>query len=322
MPRDTDTYADSLGSKTAPTLTRVALNYTHNSSATRLGFIEAIRQALADAGWQQTATGSYAGFPYYDMLSQQSPWWDELATPPADYIGKIKLRVQRNDDGSNASRIEVVGRSADDLFVQAGFQSSFPIAAATTYRVVACPYQLVAQRADGGSDGNVIASALHTSRFQQETGQYRECFFLSSNYGRTTLSSGTNVRLFAKVKNRQGTFQIDLPSFSANNGTRMVMLTTAGGSLTAPRLINVAEDPTYANSALWYPMYSPAMVAWGDNPVNSLQIGSVKIRGWFWDCINLVGIYPAGHRFTRALGEMWEAYTVNSNNGTLFFRTQ
>jgi len=321
MPRDTDIFADA-GAR-FPT--------TYISQGDRVAFINRINDLLNQAGWTLADSGVISGVPWYERISQQSPWWNDLGTVPSDYVAKIRLRIYTDA----ASNVRLWASNAAETVVQTNFQTKLYVAGTTDpaiYRMIAWPYQFAAWNVASTTAGSgvgahamFLASALHTSRQLQESYGYRECLMATVNWGRTALhGGGSGISLFSHVKNNGGIFNLDNGAIRAEYGPVVIVPQAGGGRhpYGIIRFANMVDDPTLADASKWFPMHSPPMVAWADsNPWPTIVQGLTKMRGWLWDCVLVNEVYPMGYKFTLPDGNVWEAYTVAANTPTLFFRS-
>jgi hypothetical protein len=314
MHRDTDLFADA-GQ-------RLAFTQAYGGSSQKAALINAIGQACIDGmGWTLSSSGSSGGFPFYEVISQQSPWWDESVTPPANYVGKIRFRIVSDQ----ASNVRFIFKNADATFVQTVSQTRIAERPSEPmHQLIICPYQIVLVN-PLRTDNQLIGSALHTARLQQVDKGYEECLWHSKNFGRTRLDSTTNTHCVSMVKHRDGTHLWDTEDLRGPNGTRALVLRPGSDLYSRVRFANIVDDPTLVTEASWFPMHAPPAFGWGDQlsaaQRNNAVPGNVKLRAWPWDCIEINEAYALGtYTFATPGGGVWMAYTAGTATPSLFFR--
>lgn len=319
MPRDTDLYADSCH--------RVAVTHTIGSTASVQGvdgLIEAFASTLKAARWAQVSSGVSGGHPFYKLVSEQAPWWDDERPAPSDYVGKIKVHIH----GTSNANIQVQATTSDDSVQQSEADNrtlvNIAFADGLPYRIIACPYHLCGRLTTvDGLSSSILASVLHTPRFLQERQELKEVLFASRNAFHESLASGSGTILFSVVKDKDGTKTND--AFGAGVfGPSMVGVFPGSGAYAQGRIraVNAKDDPTFADPTQWFPLASPPMVVWGTVGQPALTQNVNKMRGWLWDSIVLSESYPRNYTMTLPDGTVWEAYTLpNNSTQTLFVRS-
>lgn len=268
--------------------------------------INQIAASKLAAGWTQLDTGTSSGHPFFQMLSQQSPWVAGGATP-GDYSGKVKAYIHAID----ATYCRIRGSSADDSLIQTPADAEIALQkdAVNPYRIISCPYQSV-YYTPGVIDTLPragIISAPHTPSFLQLGFGLRECIVsMRANVLRRNLYGGGTDPAFLAIKDNAGTFA--WTSGSDDNGRPQFEVPFAGGMVkqNAVRVANMIDDPTFLNPAVWYPLYSPAMMMWSRNGGG---VGPEAIKCWPWDSLILSQWFPDSYMLITADGHTFVPFT-------------
>src|SRR5574341_1918371 len=75
-------------------------------------FINTIKTKMVLVGWSVAASGTETGHPFYKLDAAQSPWWNQDATPPINYNGRIRVKIK----ASSNSTVRFQCMSTDETF--------------------------------------------------------------------------------------------------------------------------------------------------------------------------------------------------------------
>ena len=288
-----------------------------NNPATANKFSLGVKNALVAAGWTMLSdTIDGGGRHVYVMLSQQSPWWSDEASPPPSYIGKIELTITANDN----LNVHFQGRDASHNFglLPSGTTLFIPLGLADPYIVVSTKFSVYIQRPGSGAGANLMAGVMNSPRFLQDGGLVDNwyCFECQAFRSGLQLASGAggwhyqDSLVTSRIDNASGG--------SAVSGGRAFIkslwsniLTTAASGGTCIGFPNLATDPTLADPTKWIPNLSPAEF----HIVTVASIGNPLARGWFWDMVilGMANSVVAG-RVTLPTGHVVQAITTAGGN--------
>lgn len=308
MPYNVDIVADS-GLRVTD-----SINFS-NTSASVDEFISKANAALAATGWTLNTSGVSGGHNSYTYTSKQSPWWDDTAIPPSNYIGKVKITIHGNNTGGGRFLVDVGDTSG--TYTPTTFIQSQP----GLYHITVCPFQFLSYpRVRDGIRNYILVSAIHTPKFIQNDLNLTEMIVAeSSSTGFTDgLYSVGELGTFLLCSSDLGTTFINT-TLNGNTPIGLVIPTLSSQfnpSQQAIYIPNPYSDPTLATQNKWFPFHSPAQVAWPDTN-GSLATNNILLRGWFWDMM-VFSFDPNNTTWQIQYdnGQIYENMTIKDNSGS------
>lgn len=265
MPRRVDTVANA-GS-------RVWQDHLHNGTAVQMdAWILLIESMCNNQGWTTTASTTTSGHPDRTLLSKQSPYYDDLAMPPASYVGKVKMRVWAT------SNTDIRFRFSNESGSVASASDTTISDRPRYHRINVNPYQFSMRVIDAALGQGIIVSAPHTPPWLQKAGLKEFIYAVNHRYARGLYDAGGI-----------GLIHIDAPGvitqtlatgLAVSNAPRLKAIRGyATGTL---RVANAIDDLTLTNSLKWHPFFWPAAIGL---PINFNDINGVLHCGYHWDMI-------------------------------------
>lgn len=256
-----------------------------NAAVNRINL--AIKDALVSVGHELiSTTADGGGRNQYTLVSQRFPWWHDFLPAPSSYSGRVEtllFAVDNNSFSQNARDVDHVFSGGPTSPTNLGVFSG-------EYWIIVTPFSAVVMKkgATGGPNGNIaIWGVLNTPKFIQERGLREAIYCIRADLWRAGLQritgSGASFYLLYQdstvTSEIQGTLAVQTPlllhtQWQGDNDI---------GAKTAVAFPNLIDDPTLADTDLWYPMLNCAKLTWPD--VNG---GPQRSRGWICDLVTRV----------------------------------
>lgn len=279
--------------------------------------VAGMKAAFTAGGWTLITNGSGVGAGGIIIFeSQQSPWWDHDATPPASYVAKIRFGFYSDGGSIRGRMIDVDGTllSSPSNLTMLGFS------AGQNFFYNVCPYQAVFK--DDGGGASLLVSVLHTPKFEQEAGLENLAIMVRDFHRllwQDSIYFGQSGWVY--TKNSLGTFShLAHEAVNDSGSLTFCLYYEHGDSDQQTGIYNRSADPTMVTPSLWFPFMSPAVLAF------SYTNGAPRTRGWLWNAL-VVGKGFAPDKILNIGDVTLRSFTDNNFSGagnvpgTVFFVT-
>jgi hypothetical protein len=278
-------------------------NNTVISGATPSALATAVKNPLVAVGWGLESSLTINGHSAFKLISAVSP----------DHGAQYKVLIYAQNSSPSA-RVHIRVMTSDESIFPSSPDRELQLVLSTTYRLMANKWQFTWLRpgTTGGSQNAGLVSMLHIPPFVLSAKSTINCFIA---YEATQLRLGLWAfpdRFFSYLNDSDGERYWE-SGFTDTSRIRFCFVGCRDGAAPGSGLVWTGPnvDPTMSAPSGWYPLVSPAAMAWGDT-------GAViaKIKGFLWDALIFDRDYIESTNLTYD-NHSFQNFTAHSGGDTI-----